>query len=151
MWQRTNLEYLLVKQPKLANVVTALVSRDVNNKIFSMTTRMEQRTGLVVDIRLPPFLSKMMDIHGELPSVYKTILKTRDQARDTCAVETREVKLTRDRSRRLVDRNSYREYVNVVNNETTETDSNPGDTTVVNGDTSRVNDAPMLTLATQKL
>lgn len=98
MWQRNNLEYLFVKHPKLANVITALISRDVNNKILSMTQRMEKRTGVVVDIRLPPLMSRLMITNGSVPDVYKSMLRPRE-TRDLNPHKN--VTLTRDRSRRL--------------------------------------------------
>ena len=37
-WQRTSLEYLLVKQPRLGHVITALISRKVNRILQSVNT-----------------------------------------------------------------------------------------------------------------
>ena len=36
----------------------SFLSRDVSRKLFFMTRRMEERTGVVMDIRLPPFMSR---------------------------------------------------------------------------------------------
>ena len=76
VWQRANIEYLFVKQPKLGSVMAALIARcgprcdatnifvlseifrDVSTKIQCMTRRVERRRGAVVDIRLPPFVSR---------------------------------------------------------------------------------------------
>ena len=79
VWQRKELEYLFVKKPKLGIVVGALISRyefkdacvqdlncyflcscyrDVSSKIYAMTNRMKRKTGLNLDIRLPPYMSR---------------------------------------------------------------------------------------------
>ena len=74
VWQRKELEYLFVKKPKLGIVVGALISRyekcvlnlncyflcsrDVSTKIYAMTNRMKRKTGLNLDIRLPPYMSR---------------------------------------------------------------------------------------------
>ena len=76
VWQRANIEYLFVKQPKLGSVMAALIARcgpphdatnifmlseifrDVSTKIQCMTRRVERRSGAVLDIRLPPFISR---------------------------------------------------------------------------------------------
>ena len=81
VWQRANIEYLFVKQPKLGSVMAALIARcgprrdatnifmlseifrDVSTKIQCMTRRVERRRGAVVDIRLPPFISRCWHTH----------------------------------------------------------------------------------------
>lgn len=59
-----------------------------------------------MDIRLPPFMSRMMVVNGEVPQSYKSqILLAR--AREQSEVESGHVvTLTRDRSRRIVNRNN---------------------------------------------
>ena len=82
VWQRANIEYLFVKQPKLGSVMAALIARcgprrdatnifmlseifrDVSTKIQCMTRRVERRRGAVVDIRLPPFISRCRVPHS---------------------------------------------------------------------------------------
>ena len=111
MWQRANIEYLFVKQPKLGSVMAALIARcgprhdatnifvlseifrDVSTKIQCMTRRVERRSGAVLDIRLPPFISRcrvpvtllitpdlgrMLVATGEVPDTYKKMLAQRD-------------------------------------------------------------------------
>ena len=65
VWQRSTLEYLFVKEPRLGTVVSALISRDVTHKLFSMNKKVMDRSGAVVDIRLPPFASRMMMVNGD--------------------------------------------------------------------------------------
>lgn len=133
VWQRSNLEYLFVKQPNLGIVVAALVSRyqnlklyhsisvknlfrDVSNKILSITRRVEKKNGVVMDIRLPTFMSRyfisvsltitisflrMMATNGKLPESFKDLLTAGSQNRE---VNNKVVTLTRDRSRRIVNR-----------------------------------------------
>ena len=133
VWQRSNLEYLFVKQPNLGIVVAALVSRyqnlklyhsisvknlfrDVSNKILSITRRVEKKNGVVMDIRLPTFMSRyfirvsltitisflrMMATNGKLPESFRDLLTAGSQNRE---VNNKVVTLTRDRSRRIVNR-----------------------------------------------
>ena len=65
VWQRSTLEYLFVKEPRLGMVVSALISRDVTHKLFSMNKKVMDKSGAVVDIRLPPFASRMMMVNGD--------------------------------------------------------------------------------------
>ena len=65
VWQRNTLEYLFVKEPRLGMVVSALISRDVTHKLYSMNKKLLNKSGAVLDIRLPPFASRMMLVNGE--------------------------------------------------------------------------------------
>jgi len=53
---------------------------------------MEERTGVVMDIRIPPFMSRMMvitgNIHGTSPAT----------------------KLTRDKSRKIINKNTLKNF-----------------------------------------
>lgn len=52
-WQRTSLEYLFVKEPYLANVVTTLIARDITTKLYAMNNKIVTERGSHLDIRLP--------------------------------------------------------------------------------------------------
>ena len=58
-----------------------------------------------MDIRLPPFMSRMLVANGEVPQTYKSAILS-SRAREQPEVESGHgVTLTRDRSRRIVNRN----------------------------------------------
>ncbi|XP_011697434.1 PREDICTED: popeye domain-containing protein 3-like isoform X2 [Wasmannia auropunctata] len=52
-WQRTALEYLLVKETYLATVLTTLVARDIATKLYAMNNKIITDKGSHLDIRLP--------------------------------------------------------------------------------------------------
>ncbi|TGZ47543.1 Popeye domain-containing protein [Temnothorax longispinosus] len=52
-WQRSALEYLLVKETYLATVLTTLVARDIATKLYAMNSKMVTDKGSHLDIRLP--------------------------------------------------------------------------------------------------
>ncbi|XP_032511353.2 popeye domain-containing protein 3-like isoform X1 [Danaus plexippus] len=52
-WQRSSLEYLFVKEPYLASVVTTLIARDITTKLYAMNNKIVTERGSHLDIRLP--------------------------------------------------------------------------------------------------
>ncbi|KAK2581252.1 hypothetical protein KPH14_008042 [Odynerus spinipes] len=52
-WQRSALEYLLVKEAYLATVLTTLVARDIATKLYAMNNKIVTEKGSHLDIRLP--------------------------------------------------------------------------------------------------
>ncbi|XP_063983340.1 popeye domain-containing protein 3-like isoform X1 [Diachasmimorpha longicaudata] len=52
-WQRSALEYLLVKEAYLATVLTTLVARDIATKLYAMNSKIVTDKGSHLDIRLP--------------------------------------------------------------------------------------------------
>ncbi|CAH0727767.1 unnamed protein product, partial [Brenthis ino] len=52
-WQRSSLEYLFVKEPYLACVVTTLIARDITTKLYAMNSKIVTERGAHLDIRLP--------------------------------------------------------------------------------------------------
>ncbi|XP_066594021.1 popeye domain-containing protein 3-like [Prorops nasuta] len=52
-WQRSALEYLLVKETYLATVLTTLVARDIATKLYAMNNKIVTDKGSHLDIRLP--------------------------------------------------------------------------------------------------
>ncbi|XP_049865940.1 popeye domain-containing protein 3-like isoform X2 [Pectinophora gossypiella] len=52
-WQRSSLEYLFVKEPYLACVVTTLIARDITTKLYAMNNKIVTERGSHLDIRLP--------------------------------------------------------------------------------------------------
>lgn len=58
-WQRTALEYLFVKEPYVAIVLTTLVAKDIATKLYSMNSKIFTRKGSHLDIRLPSISSTL--------------------------------------------------------------------------------------------
>ncbi|XP_077255311.1 popeye domain-containing protein 3 isoform X2 [Temnothorax americanus] len=61
-WQRSALEYLLVKETYLATVLTTLVARDIATKIYAMNSKMVTDKGSHLDIRLSVSISAGLGI-----------------------------------------------------------------------------------------
>ncbi|XP_043507396.1 popeye domain-containing protein 3-like isoform X1 [Frieseomelitta varia] len=66
-WQRSALEYLLVKEAYLATVLTTLVARDIATKLYAMNNKIVTDKGSHLDIRLPT-ISAGLTISGEYRS-----------------------------------------------------------------------------------
>jgi hypothetical protein len=43
-WQRSSLEYLLVKEAYLATVLTTLIARDITTKLYAMNKKVRSHT-----------------------------------------------------------------------------------------------------------
>ncbi|XP_062589590.1 popeye domain-containing protein 3-like [Saccostrea cucullata] len=52
-WQRSGLEYLLIKEPYLASLLRAVLGRDITNKLYSINDKLVKNKGSRMDIRLP--------------------------------------------------------------------------------------------------
>ena len=61
-------------------VVSALISRDVTHKLYTMNKKVMNKSGAVLDIRLPPFASRMMLVNGDVMDSKRT--RKRDQEYD---------------------------------------------------------------------
>ncbi|KAK8761665.1 popeye domain-containing protein 3-like [Amblyomma americanum] len=66
-WQRSNLEYLLIKEPQLATVVSLLIARDITSKLYAMNEKIVTEKGSHLDIRLPS-VTGSMTYRGQLTS-----------------------------------------------------------------------------------
>lgn len=66
-WQRSNLEYLLIKEPQLATVVSLLIARDITSKLYAMNEKIVTEKGSHLDIRLPS-VTGSMTYRGQLLS-----------------------------------------------------------------------------------
>ncbi|XP_050447415.1 popeye domain-containing protein 3-like [Cataglyphis hispanica] len=66
-WQRSALEYLLVKETYLATVLTTLVARDIATKLYAMNNKIVTDKGSHLDIRLPT-ISAGLGINSEYRS-----------------------------------------------------------------------------------
>ncbi|CAG2173241.1 unnamed protein product [Oppiella nova] len=58
-WQRQSLEYLLIKQQFLANVLSLILSRDITNKLYAMNEKIVADKGSQLDIRLPIIITSL--------------------------------------------------------------------------------------------
>lgn len=72
VWQRTSLEYMLVKDPHLATVMTTIISTDITHKLYAMNSKLK-KDGRNLDIRLPGIagmtLSKFWPIFRRLMTI----------------------------------------------------------------------------------
>ncbi|XP_003738187.1 popeye domain-containing protein 3 [Galendromus occidentalis] len=59
LWQRQNLEYLLVKENFLAAVFALLLERDITSKLYAMNDKIVTEKGENLDIRLPSVTGSM--------------------------------------------------------------------------------------------
>lgn len=66
-WQRSNLEYLLIKETQLATVLSLLIARDITSKLYAMNEKIVTEKGSHLDIRLPS-VTGSMTYRGQLPS-----------------------------------------------------------------------------------
>ncbi|CAN8018909.1 unnamed protein product [Ixodes persulcatus] len=65
-WHRSNLEYLLIKEPQLATVLSLLIARDITSKLYSMNEKIVTEKGSHLDIRLPS-VTGSMTYQGQVP------------------------------------------------------------------------------------
>ncbi|XP_025098911.1 popeye domain-containing protein 3-like isoform X2 [Pomacea canaliculata] len=71
-WPRQSLEYLLVQEPYLANVLNIVLGRDITNKLYALNERVSAQEGSRLDIRLPsvsPGLRTRRDIRKAVVGV----------------------------------------------------------------------------------
>ncbi|XP_076466680.1 popeye domain-containing protein 3-like isoform X2 [Babylonia areolata] len=71
-WPRQSLEYLLVQEPYLANVLNMVLGRDITNKLYALNERVCTVEGSRLDIRLPsvsPNLRARRDIRKAVVGV----------------------------------------------------------------------------------
>ncbi|XP_048768781.1 popeye domain-containing protein 3-like [Ostrea edulis] len=54
-WQRSGLEYLLIKEPYLASLLRTVLGRDITNKLYALNDKIMTAKGFRMDIRLPSF------------------------------------------------------------------------------------------------
>ncbi|XP_024884914.1 popeye domain-containing protein 3-like isoform X1 [Temnothorax curvispinosus] len=81
-WQRSALEYLLVKETYLATVLTTLVARDIATKLYAMNSKMVTDKGSHLDIRLPS-ISAGLGISTGLGGEYRSLRARQSLTRRT--------------------------------------------------------------------
>ncbi|XP_061171297.1 popeye domain-containing protein 3-like [Saccostrea echinata] len=64
-WQRSGLEYLLIKEPYLASLLRAVLGRDITNKLYSLNDKLVKNQGSRMDIRLPSISAVVRGRHGQ--------------------------------------------------------------------------------------
>ncbi|KAG8231352.1 hypothetical protein J437_LFUL012262 [Ladona fulva] len=67
-WQRSALEYLLVKETHLATVLATLVARDIATKLYAMNSKIVTEKGSHLDIRLPSIASCLAAASSNVPT-----------------------------------------------------------------------------------
>ncbi|XP_076373989.1 popeye domain-containing protein 3-like isoform X1 [Tachypleus tridentatus] len=63
-WQRHSLEYLLIKETHLANVLSVLIARDITSKLYAMNEKIVTEKGSHLDIRLPSITGSITSYGG---------------------------------------------------------------------------------------
>ncbi|OWF52517.1 popeye domain-containing protein 3-like [Mizuhopecten yessoensis] len=69
-WPRQSLEYLLIKEPYLANVINAMLGRDITTKLYALNEKVTSPKGARMDIRLPTVSSTIK----AKPDLRKTVV-----------------------------------------------------------------------------
>ncbi|GIY80684.1 popeye domain-containing protein 3 [Caerostris darwini] len=77
VWQRQSLEYLLIKETHLSNILALLLSTDITKKLYSMNDKMVTEKGSHLDIRLPSFTGSIAS-HEEAKKVTESVLGCRE-------------------------------------------------------------------------
>ncbi|KAF0300701.1 Blood vessel epicardial substance [Amphibalanus amphitrite] len=66
-WHRSAIEYLFVKEPYLATVMSTMIARDITNKLYCMNHKVMTGRGSAVDIRLPSITSSLSSCEVRSP------------------------------------------------------------------------------------
>ncbi|XP_025160621.1 popeye domain-containing protein 3 isoform X2 [Harpegnathos saltator] len=83
-WQRSALEYLLVKETYLATVLTTLVARDIATKLYAMNNKIVTDKGSHLDIRLPSISAGLgMSSEYRSPRAYRHALIRKKETKPT--------------------------------------------------------------------
>ncbi|XP_069139132.1 popeye domain-containing 2-like isoform X2 [Argopecten irradians] len=69
-WPRQGLEYLLIKEPYLANVINTMLGRDITTKLYALNEKVTSPKGGRMDIRLPTVSSTIK----AKPDLRKTVV-----------------------------------------------------------------------------
>ncbi|XP_040583198.1 popeye domain-containing protein 3 [Lepeophtheirus salmonis] len=80
VWQRSSLEYLFIKDPYLGSVMTALISQDITNKIYSMNKKLKNAKGSSLDIRLPGIAGRLSKLNDKELSELVELNRKRDKS-----------------------------------------------------------------------
>eukprot|EP00096_Caligus_rogercresseyi_P006048 TRINITY_DN22203_c0_g1_i1.p1 TRINITY_DN22203_c0_g1~~TRINITY_DN22203_c0_g1_i1.p1 ORF type:complete len:330 (+),score=136.76 TRINITY_DN22203_c0_g1_i1:197-1186(+) len=84
VWQRSSLEYLFIKEPYLGSVMSALISTDITNKLYSMNRKLKNPTagsgggGPELDIRLPGIAGRLSKLNDRELAKLAELHKQRD-------------------------------------------------------------------------
>ena len=79
VWKRSNLEYMFVKDPHLANAMTTLISRDITLKLYSMNVKLRRAVdGANLDIRLPGIAGRLSEMDARQIAKFNDIQKSAD-------------------------------------------------------------------------
>lgn len=83
VWKRSNLEYMFVKDPHLANAMTTLISRDITLKLYSMNVKLRRAVdGANLDIRLPGIAGRLSEMDARQIAKFNDVQKSADDDRN---------------------------------------------------------------------
>ncbi|XP_037082297.1 popeye domain-containing protein 3-like, partial [Pollicipes pollicipes] len=66
-WHRSAIEYLFVKEPYLATVLSTMIARDITTKLYCMNHKVVTGRGSALDIRLPSITSSLSSCDARSP------------------------------------------------------------------------------------
>ncbi len=80
MWRRAALEYLLLKEPDLAQALSALIAHDIAEKLLRMSSSLRwgkegagaSETSAAVDLRLPAIAGKLSQMDNREHAIFRT-------------------------------------------------------------------------------
>lgn len=78
-WSRHSLEYLMIKEPYLAAVLSLIFGRDITNKLYALNEKVLTPRGSRMDIRLPSISSSIhsgRDIGKTIASIHHSVQGT---------------------------------------------------------------------------
>ena len=87
IWPRTVLEYLFVKEPHLATVMTTLISRDITHKLLNMNAKLKTKDGNPLDLRLPGIASRLKEMDAREIATFTAMAHTNEEQHRRKAAE----------------------------------------------------------------
>ncbi len=81
MWRRAALEYLLLKEPDLAQALSALIAHDIAEKLLRMSSSLRwgkegagasEASAAAVDLRLPAIAGKLSQMDNREHAIFRT-------------------------------------------------------------------------------
>jgi len=62
IWPRVVLDFLFIKDPHLAKVMSTLISRDITHKLMCMNSKLKTKDGNPMDLRLPGIAGRLKEM-----------------------------------------------------------------------------------------
>ena len=84
IWPRVVLDFLFVKDPHLAKVMSTLISRDITHKLMCMNSKLKTKDGNPMDLRLPGIAGRLKEMDArELASFSALASNNEEKSRRT--------------------------------------------------------------------